>query len=107
MLFFAIQFDEKRVLRDNKINLQAAYESLDMTFAQKDVTLYKIKDGVHYYTRNIDKHDFEYLWMVNLAFDDCDWFKKYIKVWRFINIEDGVIIDEEDLLEDDERGKDF
>lgn len=101
MLYFAIQFDEERVLRDNKINLQAAYESLDMTFAQKDVTLDRIENGIHYYTRNIDKHDFEFLWMVNLAFEDCDWFNKYIKIWKFINIEDGIILEEESLLDDE------
>ncbi|MCM1047139.1 MAG: hypothetical protein NC433_01780 [Clostridiales bacterium] len=103
MLFFAIQFDEERVLRDDKINLKAAYNSVDMTFAQKDVKLHKIENGIHYYTRDIDDHDYEYLWMVNLLFDDCDWFKEYIKVWRFINIEDGVILEEEDLLEDEKR----
>ena len=81
--------------------MEAAYKSIDKTFAQKEVCLYKIADGIRYYTRNIDNHDFEYLWMVNLAFENVEWFKKYIKVWRFINIEDGIILEEEDLLEDE------
>lgn len=81
MLLFAIQLDEERIKRD--------------------VSLYEIKDGIRYYTRNIDDNDYQYLWMVNMAFDKCDWFKKYVKVWRYIDIEDGLIIEEEDLLEDE------
>ena len=101
MLFFAIQLDEERIEKDGNINLSAAYRSIDLTFAQKDVSLYEIKDGIRYYTRNIDKHDFAYLWMVNLFMEKVDWFKKYIKVWRFIDEEDGVIYEEEDLLEEE------
>lgn len=101
MLLFAIQLDEERINKDDIIDLDAAYESIDETFAQGKVSLYKIENGIHYYTRDIDKHDFEELWMVNMVFDKVDWFKKYVKVWRFINIEDGVILEEEDLLEDD------
>lgn len=100
MLLFAIQFDEEKVVKDGEINLEAAYKNVNETFAQKDVSLYKIENGVHYYTRDIDKHDFEYLWMVNLAFEEVDWFNKYIKIWRFINIEDGITINEEDLIEE-------
>lgn len=100
MLLFAIQLDEEQIVKDGVINLEGAYRSIELTFAQKDVSLYEIKDGVRYYTRNLDKHDFAYLWMVNLFFDKVDWFKKYIKVWRFIDEEDGVICEEEDLLEE-------
>ncbi|MCM1047141.1 MAG: hypothetical protein NC433_01790 [Clostridiales bacterium] len=103
MLFFAIELDEERILKDNVINLAAAYRTIENTFAQGDVYLYEIKDGIRYYTRNIDKHDFVELWMVNMAFDKCDWFKKYVTTWRFIDIEDGVILEEEDLLEDEEE----
>lgn len=101
MLFFAIQLDEEKIKREGIINLEGAYKSIDLTFAQKDVTLYKIEDGIHYYTRDIDKHDFEYLWMVNFAIERSDWFKDNVKIWRFLNIEDNEIIEEEDLLEEE------
>ncbi len=101
MLLFAIRLDEKRILDNEEIDLEAAYKSIDKTFAQKDVTLYKIENGIHYYTREIDKHDFEYLWMVNLSLEDAEWFKKYVSVWKFINEEDGAIIEEEDLLDEE------
>ena len=101
MLLFAIQLDEEKINREGIINLEGAYKSIDLTFAQKDVTLYKIEDGIHYYTRDIDKHDFEYLWMVNFALEKSDWFKDNVKIWRYIDEEDGFIFEEEDLLEDD------
>ncbi len=101
MLFFAIQLDEEKIEREDIINLDAAYESIDMTFAQKDVKLYKIEKGIHYYTRNIDKYDFECLWMVNKVMKRVDWFMDNIKVWRYIDEEDGIIYEEEDLLEDE------
>lgn len=100
MLLFAIQLDEEKIEREGKINLEGAYKSIDLTFAQKDVTLYKIEDGIHYYTRDIDKHDFEYLWMVNKVMKTADWFMNNVKVWRYIDEEDGEIIEEEDLLEE-------
>ena len=37
MLFFAIQLDEEKIKKEHIINLEAAYRSIDMTFAQKDV----------------------------------------------------------------------
>ena len=101
MLFFAIQLDEEKIKREHIINLEAAYRSIDMTFAQKDVTLYKIENGIHYYTRDIDKHDFEYLWMVNKVMKTEKWFMDNIKVWKYIDEEDGCIFEEKDLLEDE------
>lgn len=101
MLFFAIQLDEEKIKKEHIINLEAAYRSIDMTFAQKDVTLYKIEQGTHFYTRNIDKHDFEYLWMVNKVMKQANWFMDNVIIWRFLNIEDGIILEEEDLLEDE------
>lgn len=101
MLFFAIQLDEEKINREGIINLEGAYKSIDLTFAQKDVTLYKIEDGIHYYTRDIDKHDYEYLWMMNLLLEKSDWFKDNVKIWRYIDEEDGFIFEEEDLLEDE------
>ena len=35
MLFFAIQLDEEKIKRELIINLEAAYRSIDMTFAQR------------------------------------------------------------------------
>lgn len=102
MLLFAIQLDEDKIEREGIINLEGAYKSIDLTFAQKDVTLYKVEDGIHYYTRDIDKHDFEYLWMVNLVLEKSDWFKDNVKLWRYIDLDDdGSVYEEEDLLEDD------
>ena len=101
MLLFAIQLDEEKINREGIIDLDAAYRSIDMTFVQKDVTLYKIEDGIHYYTRDIDKHDFEYLWMVNKVMKTEEWFMNNIKIWRYIDEEDGFIFEEEDLLEDE------
>ena len=101
MLFFAIQLDEEKIKREGIINLEGAYKSIDLTFAQKDVTLYKIENGIHYYTRDIDKHDFEYLWMVNKVMKTEKWFMDNIKVWKYIDEEDGCIFEEEDLLEDE------
>ncbi len=102
MLFFAIQLDEKQILQDRIINLEGAYKCIEDTFAQRDVTLYKMVNGVRYYTRNIDKHDFEYLWMVNSPLRKEAWFLYYIKVWRFIVTDDDTneVEEEEDLLND-------
>lgn len=101
MLFFAVELDEEKIINDRIINLQAAYKTIEDTFAQKEVTLYKIEEGIHYYTRNIDKHDFEYLWMVNAPFKKESWFQYYIKTWKYIDMDDetGEIYEEEDLFE--------
>lgn len=102
MMFFAIELDEERIKKDGIIDLNAAYECIDETFAQKDVTLYQKEGALRYYTRNIDKHDFEYLWMVNLPFENESWFGYYIKKWQFIDIDDKTnkIYAYEDLLEE-------
>ena len=60
MLFFIIELDEERIKKDGIINLDGAYKSIEDTFAQRDVTLYQKKGSIRFYTRNIDKHDFEY-----------------------------------------------
>lgn len=101
MLFFLIELDEERILKDKKINLEKAYYCIDSTFAQRDVTLYKQVGTKKYYSRNIDKHDFEYLWMVNRPLKKEDWFQYYIKTWRFIITDDdtGEILEEEDLFD--------
>lgn len=105
MLFFLIELDEERILKDDLIDLEAAYESIDATFAQRDVTLYKKVGAKRYYTRNIDKDDFSCLWIVNMAFrdnkrGDANWFGYYIKDWRFIITDDetGKIKTNEDVL---------
>ena len=100
MLFFIIELDEERIKKDGIINLEAAYRCIEATFAQKDVTLYEQVGTIRTYTRNIDKHDFEYLWMVNSPFQDEAWFMYYIKQWRFIDVNEdtGVIYTDEDIL---------
>lgn len=102
MLFFVIELDEERIKRDRIINLDAAYRTIEKTFAQKDVTLYGQRGTVRTYTRNIDKHDFEYLWMVNMPFKRDAWFGYYIKQWRFLIVDEdtGEIDTDEDLLEE-------
>lgn len=101
MLFFVIELDEERIENDGIIDLKGAYKCIDATFAQKDVTLYSKKGATRVYTRNIDKHDFEYLWAVNALFKTESWFQYYIKVWRFYDIDDETneIFEEEDLFE--------
>lgn len=102
MLLFLIELDEEKIVKDGEISVSAAYKSIDATFAQKDVSLYSIENNVKVYTRQIDYHDFEYLWMVNLAFEEVDWFRKYIKTWRFLDVDEetGEIFEEEDLIEE-------
>lgn len=100
MLLFVIELDEERIKKDGIINLEKAYECIEDTFAQKDVTLYKIEGTIRIYTRNIDKHDFEYLWMVNSPFKNVSWFQYYIKTWTFMDVDDdtGEVIEEESLF---------
>ncbi len=102
MLFFVIELDEERILKEGIINLEPAYECIEDTFAQKDVTLYKTEGTTRYYTSNIDKHDFEYLWSVNLLFEKVAWFIRYVKQWRFLDIDDetGKIYTDENLLDE-------
>jgi hypothetical protein len=88
MLFFVIELDEERIKKDGIINLDVAYECIEETFVQRDVTLYCKEGTMRYYTRNIDKHDFSYLWMVNSPFQECSWFLYYIKTWRFLDIDE-------------------
>ena len=101
MLFFLIELDEERILKDDKIDLEKAYKCIEDTFAQDDVVLYKKVGTRRYYTRNIDKHDFEYLWMLNGLFKTESWFQYYIKTWRFYDIDDetGKIYEDEDLFD--------
>ena len=101
MLFFAIELDEEQILKDGIINLNGAYECIEATFAQRDVTLHHREGNVRWYTRNIDKHDFEYLWMVNSPFKKESWFQYYIKVWHFYDIDDktGKVVEDESLFE--------
>ncbi len=104
MLFFVIELDEERIIKDGIINLDVAYRCIDKTFAKRDVSLYSKKGAIRYYTRNIDEHDFEYLWMVNSAFkkNKCSWFQYYIKTWKFFDIDDETneIEESEDLFEE-------
>ncbi|MCM1047143.1 MAG: hypothetical protein NC433_01800 [Clostridiales bacterium] len=101
MLFFAIELDEERILKDGIINLAAAHKTIENTFAQRNVTLYHKEGTVRYYTRNIDDHDFEFLWMVNAPFRYESWFQYYVKQWRYIDIDDDTneIYEEEDLMD--------
>lgn len=101
MLFFAVELDDERIIRDGIINLDAAYKTIENTFAQEDVTLYHKDGNVRFYTRNIDDHDFECLFMVNSPFKKESWFQYYVKTWNFIDIDDDTneIETEEDLLE--------
>ena len=39
--------------------------------------------------------------MVNKVMKQADWFMDNIKIWRYIDEEDGEIFEEEDLLEDE------
>ena len=80
--------------------MDAVHRCIEATFAQKDVTLYEHIGTIRTYTRNIDYHDFEYLWMVNSPFQDEAWFMYYIKQWRFIDVNEdtGVIYTDEDIL---------
>lgn len=101
MLFFVIELDEEQIEKDGLINLDGDYKCIEDTFAQRDVTLYCKKGAVRYYTRNIDKHDFEYLWMMNALFKTESWFQYYIKTWRFVDVDDetGELYEDEDLFE--------
>lgn len=101
MLLFLIELDEERIEKDGIINLQGAYKCIDATFAQEDVTLCDQRGAVRTYTRNIDKHDFECLWIVNGLFKEVSWFQYYIKTWRFLDVDDetGEIEEDEDLFE--------
>ena len=102
MMFFVIELDEEKIEKDGIVNLDAIYKCLEATFVQEDVTLYRQDGTLRYYTRNIDDHDFECLWMVNLPFKKESWFGYYIKTWRFLDIDEvtGEIYEEEDLLEE-------
>ena len=102
MLFIMIELDEERIKKDGIINLDGAYKCIDDTFAQRDVTLYHKKGSIRFYTRNIDKNDYAYLWSVNLLFEKEDWFCYYIKQWRFLDIDDttGVVYTDEDILKE-------
>lgn len=102
MLFFVIELDEERIEKDGIISLAGAYKCIEDTFAQRDISLYCKKGNLRYYTRNIDKHDYEYLWSVNLLFEKEDWFGYYIKQWRFLDIDDKTqkVYTDEDLLEE-------
>ena len=102
MLFFAIELDDEQIIKDGIINLNAAYQTIEDTFAQRDVTLYHKDGNIRFYTRNIDKHDFEYLWMVNAPFRKESWFQYYIKTWTYLDIDDETneIYTEENLLEE-------
>lgn len=67
MLFFIIELDAGRIKKDGILNIDIAYENIEEHFVKKDVTLYQKIGHIRIYTRDIDKHDFEYLWMVNSA----------------------------------------
>ncbi len=100
MLFFVVELDEERIEKDDMINLDVAYECIEETFAQLDVTLYSKEGTVRYYTRNIDKHDFSYLWLVNYPFKKCSWFLYYVKTWRFLDIDEKTnrVRTDEDIM---------
>ena len=102
MLFFALELDEQRIKEDHIVNPDAAWQTIEETFAQRDVTFHHSEGNIRYYTRNIDKHDFEYLWMVNMAMEKEVWFRYYIKTWMYIDIDDDTneLYEDEDLLDE-------
>lgn len=102
MLFFVIELDEERILKDNKINLDAAYRTINNNFAREGITLYKKDGNERWYTRNIDMDDFSTLWMMNSLFKKEAWFCYYVKQWRFLDLDDesGYVYENEDVLEE-------
>ena len=61
MLYFAVALDDEKIRRDGIINTEGAYKCITDTFAARGVVLLKTVCGIRYYTRDIDKHDFEAL----------------------------------------------
>jgi len=89
MVFFAISLDEEKIRRDGIVNVEKAYHYIEKNFASMDAVLYKTVAGIRYFTREIDKHDFEYLWMVVSALEKEKWFSHYVKVLSFYSIGDS------------------
>lgn len=102
MLFFVIELDEERIKKDNKINLDAAYRTIDNNFAREGIMLYQKDGNERWYTRNIDKDDFLTLWIMNALLQELDWFVEYVIKWKFLNIdnESGELYGNDNLLEE-------
>ena len=88
MLYFAVALDDEKIRRDGIINTEGAYKCITDTFAARGVVLLKTVCGIRYYTRDIDKHDFEYLWMVVSALKKEKWFHHYVRVLTFYALDD-------------------
>ena len=101
MIFIALKLDDEKILKDKEIDLEDAYRVITKAYESKGAFLLGEDQNVKCYTREKDSDDFQYLWMVNLALDKIDWFKKYIAYWRYVETDDdGNIEYEEDLIPD-------
>ncbi len=99
MIFIALKLDDKRIIKDKKIDLEDAYKIIIKAYKSKDAYLFKEENDIKYFTREKDSDDFQYLWMVSLALDKINWFKKYVTYWRYVETGDDRNIEyEEDLI---------
>lgn len=100
MLFVMLRLNDEKIISDNEIDVEDAYKVITDAYKSKGAYLFTEKDGIKYYTIEKSEDDFQYLWMVNLALDKVDWFKKYIAYWRYVETDDdGEIEYEEDLID--------
>ena len=101
MLYFLIELDEKRILEDDLIDLEAAYKCIHDIFEQRDVYMFQQEGAIRFYTRMMDANDFDYMWMVNSLFKLVPWFQYYVKKWEFHELDEitNEIVESEDLME--------
>ncbi len=79
MLKFEIAFDEEKVIRERKYDLDKMYNFLDKIFAEDN--LKKIGKGT--YRDNGSEHDFGCMWGIFWALAKAEWFMQNVSkvIW--------------------------
>lgn len=90
MLRFEIAFDDKKVIREDKYDLDKMYGFLDEFFARYN--LRKIGKGT--YCDNGNENDFAHMWSIFWAFTKVPWFMRNVAKVHWYN--NGVF---EDVLQ--------
>lgn len=96
MLKMEIEFNEKRIERENKISINDLYKKIDNLINK--LNLKKVKDGI--YQDNGNEGDLTKFFVVMNVLEKSSWFRNYVIRWDWYNDRLGNICnpEPEDLM---------
>jgi hypothetical protein len=102
MDLIAIALNEKQIIKDGLIDLNAAKEEINNLFINNECEIIGTQGQTTVWSRNIDNHDSEILWQIQQVLEEKNWFKYYVSIWQYAATADNSdkVIEEGDILEE-------